>query len=137
MRLDNSEISSFDIAHFDSVTCLATSGEYLVSGSKDKSLKLWSLDTLKDNYRYTLCAHNDYINTLAVDKDSSLMFSGSRDGQVKVSSVGKGRIEVLGCIDCHSRSVNGLVSLNNILMTCSSDKTIKIWRQERDTYDGN
>lgn len=37
-------------------------------------------------------AHKDYINVLSVDNESSLIFSGSRDGQVKVSTICKDKI---------------------------------------------
>jgi WD40 repeat protein len=36
---------------------------YLISGSKDKNLKLWDLDGSINNYRMTAYGHND-VNTI-------------------------------------------------------------------------
>jgi len=48
----------------DAVTGLATSRGYLISGSKDKNLRLWSLDNSIYNLKSTVHGFNDYINTV-------------------------------------------------------------------------
>jgi hypothetical protein len=45
----------------DSVTGLAIVKDKLISGSKDKNLRLWSLDHSINNAKHTFPAFNDYI----------------------------------------------------------------------------
>ena len=45
----------------DSVTGLAIVKDKLVSGSKDKNLRLWGLDMSINNAKHTFPAFNDYI----------------------------------------------------------------------------
>jgi WD40 repeat protein len=48
----------------DTVTSLAISQNHLISGSKDKNLRLWALDHSIYNLKSTVHASNDYINTV-------------------------------------------------------------------------
>ena len=57
-------LSPFEPPHLDSVTGLAMAGNKLVSGSKDKHLKLWSLDHAVNNNKHTIHAFNDYVTTV-------------------------------------------------------------------------
>lgn len=44
MKIQNNEtLLAFQPPHMDTVTGLTTIGDYLISGSKDKNLRLWSL----------------------------------------------------------------------------------------------
>ena len=83
-------LSPFEPPHLDSVTGLEIVGNQLVSGSKDKHLKLWSLDHAVNNNIQTLHTFNDYITTLHCTpflykgpSNQPLFFTGSKDGQVK------------------------------------------------------
>lgn len=65
MNTNNFDIlSPFEPPHLDSVTGLAVSRGKLVSGSKDKHLRLWALDHTINNSKHTLHVFNDYVNTL-------------------------------------------------------------------------
>jgi hypothetical protein len=48
----------------DSVTGLTIVKNKLISGSKDKNLRLWALDHSINNAKHTLHAFNDYVNTV-------------------------------------------------------------------------
>ena len=62
MNIQNMEIlSPFEPPHMDSVTGLAIVKDKLISGSKDKNLRLWSLDHCINNAKHTFPAFNDYI----------------------------------------------------------------------------
>ncbi len=78
----------------DTVTGLAISRGYLISGSKDKNLRLWSLDNSIYNLKSTFHAFNDYITTVESSSDENLgdnyhplFYSSDRTGQVKVGTV--------------------------------------------------
>lgn len=97
MNLENMEvIAPFENPHFDAVTGLATLNNYLISGSKDKNLKLWNLDVASNNYRFTSYGHNDYINCVVRksmfnlgDRNLPVFYSGSKDGHIKAGIVCK------------------------------------------------
>ena len=57
-------LTTFQPPHMDTVTTLAISKNHLISGSKDKNLRLWALDHSIYNLKYTVHASNDYINTV-------------------------------------------------------------------------
>lgn len=62
INMTNMEIlSPFEPPHMDSVTGLAIVKDKLISGSKDKNLRLWSLDHSINNSKHTFPAFNDYI----------------------------------------------------------------------------
>ena len=65
MNTNNFDIlSPFEPPHLDSVTGLTVSKGRLISGSKDKHLRLWSLEHPVNNSRHTLHIFNDYVNAL-------------------------------------------------------------------------
>lgn len=101
----------------DTVTGLAISKGYLISGSKDKNLRLWSLDNSIYNLKSTVHAFNDYITTVESNHQvilganyHPLFYSSDRTGQVKVGTILKEKIEFLGVIS-HTQSVNSVCSL--------------------------
>lgn len=123
----------------DTVTGLAIVGDKMVSGSKDKNLRLWSLDHSIGNLKNTVHAFNDYVTTVQsqspdiVPQDESnlpLFYAGSKDGQIKVGSVKGDKIDFMGNILAHTQSVNAISLLedNNTLVSASADKTIKLWK---------
>ena len=68
MKIDTLEtLTTFQPPHMDTVTGLAISQGYLISGSKDKNLRLWSLDNSIYNLKATVYASNDYINCVEGD----------------------------------------------------------------------
>lgn len=54
----------FENPHFDAVTGVATLDSYLISGSRDRNLKVWNLETPNNHYKYTSYGHNDQINSV-------------------------------------------------------------------------
>ena len=68
--------------HFDAVTCLTVLNDILVSGSKDKNLRVYNSVAPFEPVNSVMNAHSDQINCL--ENDGSFVYSGSRDGIVKV-----------------------------------------------------
>ena len=80
----------------DTVTGLAMVGDKMISGSKDKNLRLWDLDHSVGNLRNTAHAFNDYVTTVQSQNPDNVIpreptlpifYAGSKDGQIKVGSV--------------------------------------------------
>ena len=136
-------LSPFEPPHMDTVMSLAVVNGYLVSGSKDKNLRLWSFDGANT---CTVHAFNDYVNVvyshLGVGS-GAYFYSGSRDGQVKIGRVlagrGEERIEFVGGIMAHSQSVNDICGVGQsgeeLMATCSTDRSVKIWRPDSSTLE--
>jgi WD40 repeat protein len=84
MDIQNWDIlSPFDPPHYDSVSGLAVINKRLISGSKDKYLKLWSLDSQINNCKHTFHLFNDYVTSMQGNSNGSIFYAGSKDGQVK------------------------------------------------------
>jgi WD40 repeat protein len=60
-------------------------GKYLASGSSDKTVKLWSVESQKEVT--TLESHNEYVRSVAFSRDGKYLASGSADKTVKLWSI--------------------------------------------------
>ena len=76
-------LQPFEPPHFDAVTSLALLDDSLISGSRDKNLRCWDYKNSM-NKDFIVNAHSDWINTLETDHLHKEMYSGSKDGIVKV-----------------------------------------------------
>lgn len=123
----------------DTVTSLSLFSNYLISGSKDKNLRLWSLDSPNNNIRCTTHAFNDYVNTVESDKNLPIFYAGSRDGQVKIATVSDEKIKFVGGIIAHTQGISTICSIgdssNGIFLTGSVDKTVKFWKPDQSTVE--
>lgn len=73
--------------HTETVTALALSpdGKTFVTGSRDKSIRVWDLNTTK--VIRMLQGHNDEITSLAFSKDGMQLASASKDQNIRVWSL--------------------------------------------------
>ncbi len=72
-------------SHKDSVYSVAFSpdGKYLVSGSLDKTLKIWELNSNKPStVKSTLKGHKDFVLSVAFSPNGKWVISGSKDRTV-------------------------------------------------------
>ncbi|HEY9853934.1 MAG TPA: WD40 repeat domain-containing protein [Leptolyngbyaceae cyanobacterium] len=101
--------------------------EILVSGSRDRTIKVWHLETGK--LIRTLTGHTGAIFSVAVSKDGKTIASGSEDKTIKLWHLETG--ELLSTFTGHGEAVNAVVFTpdGRTLASASLDKTIKIWQQ--------
>lgn len=57
-------LSPFEPPHLDSITGMAITGNKLISGSKDKHLRLWDINHPINNNKHTFNAFKDYVTTV-------------------------------------------------------------------------
>lgn len=116
-------------AHEECVYTIQYSGKYLVSGSRDKSLRIWNLDTGR-LVRAPLRAHLGSVLCLQFDADpeEDLIVSGSSDATVVLWRFSTGQI-LQRLRKAHRESVLNVRFDKRILVTCSKDKTIKIFNR--------
>lgn len=101
-----------------------------ISCGKDGKLFKWDTALKKVD---EVQAHNSTINTLAPIGNSGLFATGCRDGSIRIWD--SHDFELLKVIDLflhsgHLRSVNKLIWVDhqNLLMSCSDDRQIKMWK---------
>lgn len=123
-------------AHRNSVFSLVYSpcGNYLISGSRDAHLKVWSA---MHNYElvYDIPAHLFAINYIVYSPCQKYLATASMDKTIKIWDTKT--FKLLKVIDkarhaSHSTSVNRLLwhKARNWLISSSDDRTIKIWKIE-------
>jgi F-box and WD-40 domain protein 1/11 len=117
-------------AHSECVYTIQYHGNYLVSGSRDRTLRIWNLETQR-LVREPLRGHIGSV--LCVQFDSSekedIIISGSSDTNVILWQFSTGKkIHVLE--HAHRESVLNLKFDERFLVTCSKDKLIKIWNRQ-------
>ncbi|KAF1845315.1 WD40 repeat-like protein [Cucurbitaria berberidis CBS 394.84] len=128
-----------DEAHTECVYTIQYSGKYLVSGSRDKTIRIWNLDTLRLVHP-PLAGHTASVLCLQFDErpDQDIVVSGGSDCRVILWRFSTGRI-IKEIDKAHSESVLNLRFDDRYLVTCSKDKTIKVWNRKEmwptdDTY---
>lgn len=113
--------------HSDSVWAIAMSplGDTLVSGSFDKTIKIWNPQTGK--LLHTLSGHLDAVRAIAISRDGLLLASGSSDKTIKIWNLQTGKL--LRTLSGH-RSAIWSVSISpdgQTLVSGAYDGAIKIW----------
>ncbi len=120
------------LGHTDAVSSIDCSidGKYLLSGSVDKTLKLWEIATGK--CLRTFEGHNGLIQSVGLSSDGKYALSGAAhdnndDNTLKLWDVSTG--ECLRTFEGHRDSVRSVsFSLDGkFALSGSSDKTIKLW----------
>jgi serine/threonine protein kinase len=113
--------------HTDSVwpVAISSDGKTLVSGSNDKTIKIWNLQT--EELKSTLTGHTDLVNSVAISSDGKTLVSGSNDKTIKIWNLQTE--ELKSTLTGHTYWVYSVAisSDGKTLVSGSGDKTIKIW----------
>ena len=95
--------------HTSFVTSVAFSpnGQFLVSGSGDKSVRLWNIDSGEVQ---VFKGHTDWVSSVAFSPNGQFLVSGSLDKSVRLWNIDSGEVQVLeghtgrvGCVACWAR----------------------------------
>lgn len=121
-------------AHDECVYTIQYSGKWLVSGSRDKTIRIWDLDTRLLHGEPLSGPHTASVLCLQFDEKENIIVSGGSDSYVVIWSFNFETKEskVVRKLDqAHDESVLNLRFDHRYLITCSKDKTIKIWNRHQ------
>ena len=133
--MDNQRLNRSLCGHTGSVICLSywsssLYGNYLITGSTDRSVKIWDLD--KETVFHNLIGHLDCIRCVVCSKpgdDNPIIVSGGDDRSIKIWSLLKGN--VMHSLSGHTAAISSLKIYSEnglfILISCGQDKSIRLW----------
>eukprot|EP00039_Didymoeca_costata_P026262 m.15432 g.15432 ORF g.15432 m.15432 type:complete len:1457 (-) comp5399_c0_seq1:118-4488(-) len=115
--------------HYNTVTCLATCGPNLISGSKDLGIKRWDHDQGTDLWSQGKAlkqAHDSHVTSLLGLTGDSVFIGGSAKGILRIWDVDELAVKTEGA--AHAGSINQIISAGEVVFSASSDRTVKVWR---------
>ncbi|KAK6429750.1 hypothetical protein LTR95_014103 [Oleoguttula sp. CCFEE 5521] len=112
--------------HTECVYTIQHTNEWLVSGSRDRSIRVWDLATSR--LKRAMTGHEQSVLCLQFDAtpENDIIVSGGSDSWVIIWKFSTGEI-IKKMTDAHTESVLNLRFDDRYLVTCSKDKTIKLW----------
>ena len=114
--------------HESDIYALQVQGKYLVSGSLDKTLRIWDLDTFR-LVGEPLRGHREEVLCLQFDwrRHADVIISGGSKGEL--ISWRFSTTAMINNVDkAHRDAITGLKFDQSVLVTASKDMTIKIWQ---------
>lgn len=117
---DNNVIGRL-LGHRGGVWTFDVSGNYLVSGSTDKTLRVWCLKSRR--CLHVMKGHTSTVRCLKVTTDDYVI-SGGRDSDIRVWKLNG---EFLHVLKSHKESVRCMDVSNNLLVTGSYDGLVILW----------
>ncbi|KAK4689010.1 hypothetical protein P7C73_g1086, partial [Tremellales sp. Uapishka_1] len=128
--------------HLDSVYAVEIQGDYLITGSRDRSIKIWKLPDLMDTagvgktklWKSIAGAHEGSVLSIKFEIGSGMMVSGSSDCTAGVWAIdwenNARKVESVGRLKGHTGGVLDVGLGLERIVTCSKDTTIRIYERE-------
>lgn len=110
--------------HTGGVWALQYVGNLLVTGSTDRTLRIW--DIRGKRLLHSLIGHRSTVRCLGITADGRFIISGSRDRSVKIWSAADG-VLLHSFNEHHADSVRCLAIDGSVAVTGSYDCTLRVW----------
>jgi WD40 repeat protein len=119
-------VRSFE-GHTDHPEALAVTrdGRWALSGSKDRTVRLWDLPTGRELKRFQ--GHEDEVSDVAISDDGRLAVSASLDRTVRIWDTGSGR--ELRRLKGHERKVRAVALSRDarLILSGSEENPLRLW----------
>lgn len=114
--------------HFVTDVVMSSDGQFALSGSWDKTLRLWDLNAGKTTRQFV--SHTKDVLSVAFSADNRQIVSGGRDKTIKLwNTLAQCKYTIQE--DCHSDWVSCVrfspSNQNPIIVSCGWDKVVKVW----------
>ena len=111
--------------HSDRVSCLAISGNVVVSGSYDQTIRRWDIRN-GESIGSPLGGLSSTVYSVAFSPVGDVLASGSGDSTIRIWDVESGK--ELRSLMGHDGDVNGVAwsKDSSVLASCSDDRTVKL-----------
>lgn len=124
-------------AHSDAINAIVVCVNGLVyTASSDGSIKVWEKDKgeKKHRLRATLDKHKSSVNALAINCNGAVLFSGGCDQNILMWEKENTANHMLlsGSLAGHTGAILFLTFVDDLLISGSSDMTVRIWKSSRE-----
>ncbi|XP_058449670.1 phospholipase A-2-activating protein [Malaya genurostris] len=128
VKIDDFKLSCELAGHKLDVRAVAEGKGYIVSGSRDKTAKVWTLQDKHYTETETLVRHTNYVGAVLVIEENDWICTASNDATICVYKY-PNSIEPFVVLKGHTSTVCALAKGNsaNVLISGSWDKSAKIW----------
>jgi len=114
--------------HFVSDVVMSSDGQYALSGSCDKTLRLWDLNTGQTTRQFV--SHTQDVLSVAFSSDNRQIVSGSRDKKIKLwNTLAQCKHTIVD--ECHTDWVSNVrfspSTTNPVIVSAGWDKIVKVW----------
>ena len=126
--LQNSpHLNTFLNGHSDAIRSVTFGQQYIASGSRDQTVRLWDANT-HEPVEPPLTGHNSWINAVILSPDETRLASGSADGTIIIWDIGEQNTESMR-LTGHTDAVWSLAFSpdGKLLASGSADNTIRLW----------
>lgn len=116
--------------HEDEIEAYDCYNDYLATGSWDKKIILWNIQT--GVKKATLIDHEEVVNCLKI-RDNNKIVSGSSDNTIKIWSMDEsGKCNQIQTLKGHESDVKCIDINNDYIISGGSDSLILVWNYEGD-----
>lgn len=124
-------------AHSDAINAIVVCVNGIIyTASSDGNIKVWEKNNGEKKHRLitTLDKHKAGINALAINKDGRVLFSGGFDQNILVwqKEDTANHMVLSWSLKGHTGAVLCLYFVDSLLISGSSDRTVRIWRSCRE-----
>uniref|UniRef100_A0A182WFH9 Phospholipase A-2-activating protein n=1 Tax=Anopheles minimus TaxID=112268 RepID=A0A182WFH9_9DIPT len=130
VKIEDFKLACELVGHKLDVRAVAEGTGFVVSGSRDKTAKVWEACGNRYEDKETLKNHTNYVGAVLVVEPNGWICTGSNDATICVFPFpGTGSSEPIGVLKGHTSTVCALAAGHNAisLISGSWDKTAKIW----------